>query len=74
MDYGNAWNTKFATPAPRNLASVGVGLCWALTSTSPVPLRSELEIYWGVPLNNVQTAGGNVQDAGVHLQFVVAAF
>jgi hemolysin activation/secretion protein len=74
IDYGNAWNTRFATLAPRNLASVGLGLRWALTLTSPVPLRSELEIYWGVPLNNVQTVGGNWQDAGVHLQFVLAAF
>jgi hemolysin activation/secretion protein len=74
IDYGNAWNTKFATPAPRNLASVGLGLRWALTLTSPISLRPEFEIYWGVPLNNMKTAGGNLQDAGVHLQFVVVAF
>jgi hemolysin activation/secretion protein len=74
LDYENAWNTTFATPAPRNLASVGLGLRWALTLTSPVPLRPEFEIYWGVPLNHVKTEGGNLQDAGVHLQFSVAAF
>ena len=74
IDYGNAWNTRLVTPAPRNLASVGLGLRWALTLTSPVLLRPEFEIYWGVPLNNVKTAGGNLQDAGVHLQFVLAAF
>jgi hemolysin activation/secretion protein len=74
LDYGNAWNTQFATPAPRNLVSVGLGLRWALTLTSPVLLRPEFEIYWGVPLNNVKTAGGNLQDIGVHLQFVLAAF
>jgi len=74
IDYGYAWNTKLVTPAPRNLASVGLGLRWALTLTSPVLLRPEFEIYWGVPLNNVKTAGGNLQDIGVHLQFVLAAF
>src|SRR5712691_173921 len=74
VDYGYAWNTRLVTPAPRNLASVGLGLRWALTLTSPVLLRPEFEIYWGVPLNNVKTAGGNLQDIGVHLQFVLAAF
>ncbi len=74
IDYGYAWNTQLVTPAPRNLASVGLGLRWALTLTSPVLLRPEFEIYWGVPLNNVKTAGGNLQDVGVHLQFVLAAF
>lgn len=74
IDYGNAWNTKFSTPAPRNLASVGLGLRWALALTSPVSLRPECEIYWGVPLNNVATEGGNLQDAGVHFQLAVAAF
>jgi hemolysin activation/secretion protein len=74
IDYGYAWNTRFVTLAPRNLASVGLGLRWALTLTSPVLLRPEFEIYWGVPLNNVKTSGGNLQDLGVHLQFVLAAF
>jgi len=45
-----------------------------LTLTSPVLLRPEFEIYWGIPLNNVKTEGGNLQDAGVHLQFAIAAF
>jgi hemolysin activation/secretion protein len=77
FDYGNTWNTKFRTPAPRNLLSVGLGLRWAVTLTSPVRLRRlrpEFEIYWGIPLNHVATEGGNLQDAGVHLQLAVAAF
>jgi hemolysin activation/secretion protein len=76
IDYGNAWNTKtkFVPTASQNLASVGLGLRWALTLTSPVLLRPEFEIYWGIPLHNVKTEGGNVQDAGVHLQFAIAAF
>lgn len=74
IDYGHAWNTQAATPAPRYVLSVGVGLRWALTLTAPVLLRPELEIYWGMPLRQVQTEGGNLQDAGVHLQLAVAAF
>src|SRR5262249_53705073 len=60
VDYGNSWNTRFHTPAPRHLASVGLGLRWTLTLTSPVLLRPEFEIYWGVPLNRVHTEGGNL--------------
>lgn len=32
------------------------------------------ELYWGVPLKHVRTQGGNLQDHGLHLQFVVTAF
>jgi hemolysin activation/secretion protein len=74
LDYGNAWNTRFGTPAPRNLISMGLGLRWSLALTSPVPLRPEFEIYWGIPLNHVATEGGNLQDAGVHFQVAIAAF
>jgi hemolysin activation/secretion protein len=74
IDYGNAWNTRFGTPAPRNLISLGLGLRWSLTLTSPVPLRPEFEIYWGIPLNHVATEGGNLQDVGVHFQIAIAAF
>jgi hypothetical protein len=47
---------------------------WALTLAKPLPLRSEFELYWGVPLKHVKTQGGNLQDHGLHLQFVVTAF
>ena len=73
IDYGYSWNTQLVTPAPRSLASVGLGLRWALTLTSPVLLRPESNL-WGVPLNNVKTAGGNLHDTSVHFQFVLAAF
>ena len=74
VDVGTAWNTKVRTLDPRTLTSIGVGLRWALTLTSPVPLRPEFEIYWGYPLRNVETDGGDLQDLGVHLQLVIAAF
>ena len=74
FDYGNAWNTKLPTLAPRNLLSVGLGLRWALTLTSPVRLQPTFEIYWGIPLNHVATEGGGLQDVGVSLQFAIAAF
>jgi hemolysin activation/secretion protein len=74
FDYGNAWNTQLPTLAPRNLLSVGLGLRWALTLTTPVRLQPAFEIYWGIPLNHVATEGGGLQDVGVSLQFAIAAF
>ena len=74
VDVGTAWNTKLPTPDPRTLYSIGLGVRWALTLATPLPLRSEFELYWGVPLKHVQTQGGNLQDHGLHLQFAVTAF
>jgi hemolysin activation/secretion protein len=30
VDAGTAWNTKLATPDPRTLYSIGLGVCWAM--------------------------------------------
>ena len=73
VDFGHAWNTDQPTPAPKAIASVGVGLRWAATLTTPMRLRSQLEVYWGYPLKDVDTPGGNLQDLGLHIQFVVIA-
>jgi hemolysin activation/secretion protein len=74
VDYGRGWNTKLPTEKPGDLPSVGIGLRWALSLQQPFPLRPQLEVYWGYPLRDVETAGKNLQDAGVHLQFVIGAF
>jgi len=74
VDVGTAWNTQLITLEPRTLYSIGLGVRWALTLAKPLPLRSEFELYWGVPLKHVKTQGGNLQDHGLHLQFVVTAF
>jgi hemolysin activation/secretion protein len=80
VDYARAWQSAGRTPEPRYLASVGVGLRWAVTIRSPFALRPAFEIYWGHPLRDVPTPEGdlqdrrNWQDEGVHFQFVLAAF
>lgn len=71
VDYGRAWNTAPPTPDPDDLASVGIGLRWAVTLSGPVVVRPELEVYWGHPLRTVKTPGGDLQDEGVHLQLIV---
>jgi hemolysin activation/secretion protein len=74
VDYGRAWNTRFPTPEPQTLASIGLGLRWGLTVPAPVAVRPEFEVYWGVPLNHVKTPGGSLQDLGLNLQLIVALF
>ncbi len=78
VDYGRAWLTKNRTQVQPtdflDLPSVGIGLRWAVTIPWPVPLRPQLEVYWGHPLRDLKTSGGNLQDNGLHLQFIMAAF
>jgi len=73
-DYGEAWNTDLPTPDPRTIYSVGVGLRWAAAIQAPIRLRPQLEVYWGYPLNDVETVGGDLQDQGWYFQFDIAAF
>ena len=65
-DYGHATNRRNPTPSPKDLASVGIGLLWAL---GPV----EAEIYWGHQLVNVDTSG-DLQDDGVQFRVGVRVF
>ena len=71
VDFGTAWNTTVPTPSPRTLASVGMGLRWALTIPRPILWTPQFEIYWGLPLRHATTSGGRL---GVHLQFAIAVF
>lgn len=75
VDAGWGWNQRLATPAPRVLASLGVGVRWAKSwSLATVPLRTQVEVFWGYRLLARETAGNGLQDQGLHLQAVVAAF
>jgi hemolysin activation/secretion protein len=66
IDVGRAWNSEVKTPDPDTLASIGLGL------RASIFQRAQLNFYWGVPLNNVSYFGDyNIQDDGIHIQFVV---
>ena len=69
VDFGRAWNAKGITPDPQTLASVGLGVRWNILPKD----RARFELYWGVPLNHVPHPPGNLQDHGIHVQFVVQA-
>lgn len=69
VDLGRSWNAKGGTPDPQTLASVGLGVRWNILPKD----RARFELYWGLPLNHVPHPPGNLQDHGIHLQFVVQA-
>jgi hemolysin activation/secretion protein len=70
VDVGRAWVAKGTTPSPETLASIGVGLRWNIMN------RANANIYWGQRLNHVPIPppGGNLQDHGIHVQFVWNVF
>ena len=70
-DFGHAWNNTGPKPDIRSISSVGLGLRWGLTIPGTIRLRPQLEVYWGHALRDVPTSGGNLQDKGIHLQFVL---
>ncbi len=81
VDYGKAWfgrafNKKTHTPDPKAIASVGVGVRWAVTLPKPFQIKPEFEIFWGHQLNNIETSQGDhdLQDDGVHFQFSMNVF
>lgn len=70
IDVGRAWAAKGPTADPQTLASIGVGLRWNIFN------RANANIYWGQQLNHVPApgSGGNLQDHGIHVQFVWNVF
>ena len=56
-------------PFSQNIASVGVGVRWALSFLRPFPIRPQFEMYWGHRLIKVLNPENSLQDHGFHLQF-----
>jgi hemolysin activation/secretion protein len=75
VDYGRAWNKDLPTPPIQSISSIGLGLRWGVTLVrSPVRVQSQFEIYWGYPLRDVDHPENNLQDDGIHLQFLMRIF
>ena len=71
VDVGHSWNTNPRpnrdNPNEQTLASVGVGMRWSILQ------RAQFQVYWGQRLVHVPNPHDNLQDYGVHVQFVVQA-
>ena len=74
IDFGRGWNRRQPTPDPPDISSVGVGIRWALTFLWPVPVRPQVELYWGHRLRKVERPENTLQDNGLHFQIILAAF
>jgi hemolysin activation/secretion protein len=76
MDYGTTWNVDLPTPSPRSLWSLGLGFRWGATlMESPFKLRTYFEIFWGYQLKEIDfPSDHDLQDDGIHFQFVVTGF
>jgi hemolysin activation/secretion protein len=76
VDAGGGWNSRVPTPDPHILLGVGLGVRWAATLYAALPLRSSFEVFWGYRVIHVKTEGDgdSLQDHGISLQFVIAAF
>ncbi|GJQ58679.1 MAG: ShlB/FhaC/HecB family hemolysin secretion/activation protein [Candidatus Scalindua sp. AMX11] len=73
--FGRAWNSKPHTPDPKAIASVGIGVRWAVTLPKPIEIRPQFELFWGHQLNNVETSPDHdLQDDGIHFQFSMNLF
>ncbi|MDH5641183.1 MAG: BamA/TamA family outer membrane protein, partial [Nitrospira sp.] len=70
VDVGRGWNTKSQSAGSETLASIGVGVRLNLFNTAYA------NIYWGQQLNHIPApgSGGNLQDHGVHVQFLWNVF
>lgn len=62
FDIGSSWNTGRPTPSPETLASVGLGLRWAVSS------RVEAVLYYGYALNDIMNVDRDIQDDGIHFR------
>jgi hemolysin activation/secretion protein len=69
-DFGHGWNTNLPNIGPTTLDSVGLGFRWELARRPGLRVQPMFEVYWGIPLRNVETEGGNLQDEGIHVRFL----
>jgi len=75
VDFGKAWNKDRKTPSVKSISSAGLGLRWGLTwKTAGRTLKPQFEVYWGIPLRNIDSTRNDLQDSGIHLQFLIAGF
>jgi len=61
-DWGQAWSTDSPTSDNRSISSVGIGIRWEPSS------RILGQIYWGIPLRDVDNPDNDLQDAGIHFE------
>jgi hemolysin activation/secretion protein len=64
-DFGWAENTNVATPDPKTISSVGLGLRWNPSA------NLHAELYWGYALRDIDNLDEDLQDSGIHFRIQV---
>ncbi len=68
VDAGAGWNRNGATPTPRDIQSVGIGL-----RSSPHP-RIQGSLFWGYAFRDLVADRNDPQDHGIHFQLNASFF
>lgn len=68
FDFGRGWNNEQPDPDPQNLASIGLGLNWSVTS------NLNLRLDYGIPLIAVNEEGDSIQENGLHFSLSYQVF
>ncbi|MEQ9550780.1 MAG: ShlB/FhaC/HecB family hemolysin secretion/activation protein [Coleofasciculus sp. G3-WIS-01] len=68
FDIGTVWNHEDEVTNPNTLTSIGLGLLWQRDPSWSA------QLYWGIPLNNVEDEGGSLQDHGITFSILFQPF
>ena len=50
VDFGQGWDVNLKTPPPKNIASVGVGVRWALSFLRPISHPASVRNVLGISI------------------------
>ncbi|MBX2862697.1 MAG: ShlB/FhaC/HecB family hemolysin secretion/activation protein [Leptolyngbyaceae cyanobacterium MAG.088] len=68
MDVGTVWNNDGSSPGPDTLVGTGFGLLWQQSDNFSARLD------WGIPLVDLDTDDGGLQDSGIHFSIQYTPF
>jgi hemolysin activation/secretion protein len=68
VDFASGWNTRLPTPEPNTLASIGIGLLWAINATVSA------QIYYGHGFEPIRGLGHSLQEDGIYFRVASAVF
>lgn len=68
FDFGAAWNIDASTPDPKSISSAGIGVLFTPNK------RLHAQLYWGHAFRDLNSAGDDLQDSGIHFRVNFEAF
>jgi hemolysin activation/secretion protein len=68
FDFGRGWNTGRASPRPSDIASVGLGLRWEVSSLLSA------QLYYGYALREIVHSDHDLQVSGIHFNVTMKLY